>query len=164
MTVPCRCFPETVRSGGPSAVVHFLLFIAAVGVPTLFAGMAVTESSGYARSVDDEADRTVAEIAIVTDPAAEKVTAGATLDPGEHRALASVGAIDPATGIIDQDDTNESLSLHETGETTITPDAGWDDDAIDVARPESSGVAAALYRGAIAAADRRRYCGRLPHG
>ncbi|MFC4542522.1 flagellin [Halosolutus amylolyticus] len=250
-----------------TAVVHLLLFIAAVSVATLGAGVIVTETSEYAQSVDGEADRTVAEIdaeiAIVSDPAAGatydeangtvtlyvrnvggdalepgdaevlvdgeyvaapstrvldaehdrwrvgsllEVTAGATLGPGEHRGLVSidgardhltfehriarwlspagqdgtsddctadqctvyldettelvlemetegpqpgeevtyassnesVATVDPETGVTAQDGTDEiTLSLDETGETTVTLDAGWDDDAIDIGVEET---------------------------
>ncbi|WP_254762288.1 archaeal flagellar protein G [Natrinema marinum] len=65
-----------------TAVAQVLLFIAAVSIAAAFAGTIVTQSSVFAQSTADEADRTVAtidaEIVVINDPAA-----GATYDDAD---------------------------------------------------------------------------------
>ncbi|WP_408956870.1 archaeal flagellar protein G [Natrinema sp. 74] len=62
-----------------AAVAQTLLFIAAVSAAAMFAGTIVTQSSLFAQSTADEADRTVAtidaEVDVINDPAS-----GATYD------------------------------------------------------------------------------------
>lgn len=62
-----------------AAVAQVLLFIAAITVSSMVAGVVVTEAGRYAQSVDDESDRNVAaidaEIAIIND--ADAANAGA---------------------------------------------------------------------------------------
>lgn len=88
-----------------AAVTHAILFIAAISVAAVVAGLVVSEAGSYAQSVEDESERDVAaidaEIEIVNDPEAgatydeteETVTVyvknvgGSTLQPGDATVL-----------------------------------------------------------------------------